>query len=184
MTLSCPRSRPPDIVRWLRAGYTSVKIVRIYNFAIKEQSRRMSSPSKSDWERLKRLGRYIIGRMRYVSLYPYQEKFFQLDTWPDSDFAGCPLTRKSTSAGVAMLEGCNVKLWSSTQGIVALSSGEAGLYAIVIAGTQSIGIQSILGDLDVQLDIEVYTDADAAKGIAERKGVGKVKHIETHQLWI
>ena len=28
------------------------------------------------------------------------------------------------------------------------------------------------------------TDASAAKGIASRRGIGKVRHIEVHQLWI
>ena len=30
----------------------------------------------------------------------------------------------------------------------------------------------------------MYTDSSTAKGIASRKGLGKVRHIEVNQLWI
>ena len=30
----------------------------------------------------------------------------------------------------------------------------------------------------------MHTDASAALGIAMRRGVGKVRHIEVHQLWL
>ena len=36
----------------------------------------------------------------------------------------------------------------------------------------------------VDLSIAIMTDASAAKGIACRKGLGKVRHIEVNQLWI
>ena len=38
--------------------------------------------------------------------------------------------------------------------------------------------------MGVDVDIELNTDASAAKGIASRKGVGRVRHIEVHQLWV
>jgi hypothetical protein len=34
------------------------------------------------------------------------------------------------------------------------------------------------------LTIRVNTDASAAKGIANRRGIGKVRHIEVNQLWV
>ena len=34
------------------------------------------------------------------------------------------------------------------------------------------------------MSIGIMTDASAAKGIACRKGLGKVRHIEVNQLWI
>ena len=41
----------------------------------------------------------------------------------------------------------------------------------------------MMADLGVDLGLEVRTDASAAKGIASRKGIGKVRHIEVCQLW-
>ena len=42
----------------------------------------------------------------------------------------------------------------------------------------------MLEDLGIQTVIHMYTDSSAAKGIASRKGLGKVRHIEVNQLWL
>ena len=46
-----------------------------------------------------------------------------------------------------------------------------------------MGLRSMLGDIGVTVRIRVSTGASAAKGIASRRGLGKVRHIEVHQLW-
>ena len=48
----------------------------------------------------------------------------------DSDWAGCSKTRKSTSGRTAQILGSDMIHTSRTQATVALSSGEAELYAI------------------------------------------------------
>ena len=45
-----------------------------------------------------------------------------------------------------------------------------------------IGAQSLLADLGTQTAVHMYTDSSAAKGIASRRGLGKVRHIEVNQL--
>ena len=45
--------------------------------------------------------------------------------WTDTDFAGCPETKKSTAGGIIKFNGHLIKHWSSTQKIIALPSGEA-----------------------------------------------------------
>ena len=77
-----------------------------------------------------------------------------------------------------------IKSWSTTQAVIALSSGEAEFYGIVKGGSTGIGLRSVLGDLGVESRIRIHTDASAAKAIASRKGLGKVRHIEVNQLWI
>ena len=77
-----------------------------------------------------------------------------------------------------------VKSWSTTQNVIALSSGEAEFYGIARGGSIALGIRSIMSDLDVKGQIRISTDASAAKGIASRRGLGKVRHIEVNQLWI
>ena len=111
----------------------------------------------------------------------------------DSDYAGCIRTRKSTSGGLAKLGEHAIKCWSSTQPIIALSSGEAEYYAIVKGGSNALGIKGLLNDFGVNLeeidmsvkqDVEINTDSAATKAIATRRGVGKVRHIEVAELWI
>ena len=77
-----------------------------------------------------------------------------------------------------------VKTWSSTQAIVALSSGEAEFYGVVKAGSVGLGLRAMLRDMNVDVSIRVHTDAEAAKGIASRTGLGKTRHIAVHFLWI
>ena len=77
-----------------------------------------------------------------------------------------------------------IKGWSVTQGVIALSSGEAEFYGIVKGSSVGMGVQSVLGDLGVRLRLQVLTDSSAAKGIASRRGLGKVRHIEVNQLWV
>jgi hypothetical protein len=153
-------------------------------FAVKELCRAMSEPSQANWVALKRLGRYLVDKTRMTILFGYQEAVKELTIWTDTDFAGCVKTRKSTSGGVAMFGRHLIKSWCSTQAIVALSSGEAEYYGVVKGSSIGLGLKSMLGDFGVKVTIKVNTDASAAKGMANRKGLGKVRHIQVNQLWI
>ena len=55
---------------------------------------------------------------------------------------------------------------------------------MVKGGSVGIGTRSVLQDMGVNKGIRLSTDASAAKGIASRKGLGKVRHIEVNQLWL
>ena len=46
-----------------------------------------------------------------------------------------------------------------------------------------MGMQAIAGDRGIELGIHLYTDSSAAKGIASRRGLGKMRHVEVNQLW-
>jgi hypothetical protein len=154
-------------------------------FAVKELSRRMSSPDKRDWQSLKRLGRYLLKRERAVISFCYQSYPECWSVWVDSDWAGCHRTRKSTSGGVIMSGSHMLKSWSTTQQVIALSSGEAEYYSMVRGGSMGLGIKSMSEDMGVSLKgVVIKTDASAAKGIASRRGLGKVRHIDVSQLWL
>ena len=47
-----------------------------------------------------------------------------------------------------------------------------------------LGFQSLMKDLVQHLQIRVWTDSSAAIGICTRQGLGKLRHIDTHLLWI
>ena len=156
-------------------------------FAVKELSRSMSKPTQHDWTKLKRLGRYLIDKPRSRTILRYQytkNKVVKITAFTDSDYAGCTRTRRSTSGGVLKVGQHTIKTWSSTQAVVALSSGEAEYYALVKGAAQAIGIRNMLKDIGVATEIEIKTDANAAIGIGSRRGTGKVRHLETNQLWV
>jgi hypothetical protein len=100
-------------------------------FPVKEVSRRMPKPRYRDVENLKRLAWYLIGKPRMVTIFGKQDKPEGIVGWSDSDWAGCMETRKSTSGGLLCIGNHTIKCWSVTQAVLALSSGEAELYALV-----------------------------------------------------
>ena len=77
-----------------------------------------------------------------------------------------------------------IKTWSSTQDIIATSSGEAEYYALVKCGSQALGLRAMMQDLGMDFRIHLKTDASAAQGIGMRRGLGKVRHLEVGQLWL
>ena len=153
-------------------------------YAIKEVARRMATPRERDWHLLKRLGRYLIGAPRAVFNYYWQRVPTYLDVFVDSDWAGCKGTCRSTSGGGAKAGFHTIKTWSTTQAVVALSSGEAELYALTKGAAIALGIASLAADFGLQLHLKLHTDASAAVGIVHRQGVGKLRHVRVQYLWV
>ena len=77
-----------------------------------------------------------------------------------------------------------IKSWSSAQAIIALSSGEAEYYGVVKAASVGLRCKSMYMDINIPIAVHVHTDAEAAKGIASRTGLGKTRHIAVHYLWV
>ena len=82
------------------------------------------------------------------------------------------------------MDGGAVKTWSSTQATVAQSSGEAEYYAMVWAAAEGLGMRAIMGEMGWEAEVRVWADSSAAKSIASRIGLGKVRHMEVKFLWL
>ena len=133
-------------------------------FSAKEICRQMSKPRRCDWGKIKRLARYLKGAPRMVLSYPWQNMNNVITAVVDTDFAGCLETRKSTSGGIMMHGAHCLKSWSTTQSVIALSSGEAELYGITKGASMALGLQSALSDAGVTVKVEIYSDSAAARG--------------------
>ena len=77
-----------------------------------------------------------------------------------------------------------LKTWSKTQAIVAKSSGEAELYAVIKGAAEALGMVTLGMDLGKRMEIQLHIDAMAAKGMIERKGLSKVRHLDVNVLWL
>ena len=77
-----------------------------------------------------------------------------------------------------------IKAWSTNQQVIALSSGEAELYALTKGAAQTLGIVSMARDMGEELRAVVHSDSSAALAMSQRVGLGKVRHIEVQYLWI
>ena len=93
-------------------------------------------------------------------------------------------TRRSASGGVALYGADCVHHWSSTQSTVALSSGEAELNGIARGAAHGLGFKRMATDLGFTFGINLHSDAIAAIGIARRRGVGRIRHLDTTDLWV
>jgi len=153
-------------------------------YAVKEAARNMSSPTASGLRRLKKIGRYLIGVPRLVSKFNWQDMPTVVTAFTDSDWAGCIRTAKSTSGGAICIGEHVVKTYCRQQKVVALSSAEAELYAMVAASAETLAMAAYAADLGIPLGCELYCDSSAALGIAQRAGIGKVRHLRTHGLWV
>ena len=153
-------------------------------FASKELCRQFATPTRKGVEALKRAVRFLVGMPRLVYCFDFQPHVRSLQAYVDTDFGGCHVTRRSTSGGVAMRGNHCIKHWSTTQSTVALSSGEAELGGICRGASIGLGLQSLALDLGISLDLEVLTDATAAIRICRRRGLGKIRHLATADLWV
>ena len=49
---------------------------------------------------------------------------------------------------------------------------------------QAISLQSLAKDMNWDLKIRLHSDATAAIGISKRRGLGKIRHLNTADLWV
>ena len=103
----------------------------------------------------------------------------------DSDFAGDPVSRKSTTILVAQIGNHTVKSGSTLQSLTALSVGEAEFYAVVKGGQVGLFLRSMYQDLGIPMKIEIQSDSSTANSLTDRWGAGqRTKHIDTRYFWI
>ena len=107
----------------------------------------------------------------------------KVDVYVDSDWArGC--SRKSPSGEMLTVDGVRVKHWSRTQKARGLNSGEAEYYAMVTACAVGSGMQSLAEELGWKAEVWLWTDSSAAKAVGNRRGLGKLRHVELKWLWV
>ena len=77
-----------------------------------------------------------------------------------------------------------IKHSSNLQSTVSLSSGESEFYALVKAGCVGLGLKTMMSEWGLPLNLILYSDSSAARGIVSRKGLGKTRHVQSRYLWI
>ena len=152
--------------------------------SIKALAMRMANPRECDMSRLKRVGRYLKGYPRVVQVFKPQRQPKKLDMYVDSDHAGDLDTRRST-VGSACLHGTHcIKHSCNLLSIIGLSSAENEFYGISSGASSGLGIQALMHDMGIVADLVIHTDSSAAKSFCSRRGLGKMKHIQTRFLWV
>lgn len=76
-----------------------------------------------------------------------------------------------------------VKLYSRTQALVTLSSGESEFTAIATGMCEGLFVKNLLMELGYDMTLRMMSDSSAGRSMALRQGVGKVKHLDTKVLF-
>ena len=119
----------------------------------------MASPEVHDWEKAKRIAKYLKGKPRAIQHFAFGKIAPQL--------------------------GGFTKSWSSAQTTIALSSAEAELYAMSRCAQHALSLVSVASDLNIELHPTIHTDASAALSIAYRSGAGgRTRHVKVQYLWV
>ena len=144
----------------------------------------MSRPNEGGEVRIKRVLRYLRGKPTCLWRFPWQEAAERLVGHSDSDWAGCAITRRSTSGGGISMGQHLLTHWSRTQTCVALSSGEAELNAILKTASEGLNLKHMMEEVGLELGLHIRGDSSASHGTLNRLGTGRIKHLETRQLWL
>jgi len=108
--------------------------------------------------------------------------------YSDSDWAGDPSSRRSTSGLLTMFRSSPVAFASTLQKTVALSSAEAEYIALSPAVKQALWMRKILSDFNIPIkcSITVHEDNQAAIAIANDHGRfhRRTKHIDVRYHFV
>ena len=90
-------------------------------FAVGLLGRYQSNPGIEHWKAAKKVMRYLKGTLDHMLIYRRSDHL-ELIGYSDSDFAGCPDTRKSTTGYIFLLAGGAISWKSSKQSVTAPST--------------------------------------------------------------
>jgi len=152
-------------------------------FAVGVVSRYMEAPGKEHWAAVKHILRYLKGTMGYGCKYERGAELKPiLVGYSDSDYAGDPEDRKSTT-GIGYFLGSSLVTWASQkQRIVALSSCEAEYVAAAAAACQGIWLNRLIADMLGTKEMTVKLLMDNMSAIVLSKNPvhhDRSKHIDT-----
>eukprot|EP00971_Amphidinium_carterae_P199452 3958326-Amphidinium_carterae.1 len=158
-------------------------------FAAKELSRSLQQPDSEDLKNLKQLLRYIKSTIHCkLTLAPkaaYNAKNeiqVDVESFADSDWAGCNTTRKSTSGTITSYWGTPLLHISRTQSTIAFSSAEAELYTMGQGTIEAQHIKQVIEEMAIpsvsgHVTMFINTDSSAGNTVASRLGLNKkTKH--------
>ncbi|KAF5788898.1 putative RNA-directed DNA polymerase [Helianthus annuus] len=142
-------------------------------------ARYQANPKASHLTAAKRIFRYLKGCQDTDLWYPRDDSF-DLTAYSDSDFGGCKIDSKSTTAGCQFL-GSRLVTWQcKKQTCVATSTCEAEYIAASCCCSQVLWIQQQMRDYGFEfLSTPIFVDNNAALQITRNPMQhSKTKHIE------
>ena len=154
-------------------------------FSVNQLCQFMHSPISDHWTAAKRVLRYLKGTIDHGLSFP--KSSLKIHAFSDSDWAGNPDDRRSTTGFGIFLGPCLVSWSAKKQHVVALSSTEAEYQAMAITTADLYWIRMLLKDLHVPLvsPPTLWCDNVGALALASNPVFhARTKHIEVDYHFI
>jgi len=160
-------------------------------YVVGQLSRRLAAPCNCDMVTMKRCIRYLAATKHYVLQLrpePLTAAGVNVEIHSDADWAGLD-DRKSVSCGILYVNGACILSYSRTQATQSLSSCESELYAEGSASVEALWTSSVLREaFGAEVTPVLRGDSSSALSLAQRIGLGRLKHIELRflafQSWV
>ena len=148
-------------------------------FTIHTLSQFMQKPTTSHMQAAKRVLRYLKSSPGQGILLGSQSAAI-LTAYSDSDWAGCPITRKSTTGFCVLLGNSPISWKTKKQKVVARSSAEAEYRAMALTTCEVVWLSQLLKELGIKstAPVTLKCDNQAALAIA----VNPVHHERTKHV--
>jgi len=146
-------------------------------FAVGKVARNSENPTIADWKMVINILKYLNYTKHYKITYKGQG---EIRAYTDSDFAGDPRDRKSTSGYIILMDKDPISWQSKKQTVVATSTAEAEYIATSECTKKVLWFRNILNELfNINKPIKIFTDNLASKTSIENGELNnKLKHIE------
>lgn len=173
--------------RSIVGGLQYLTLTRPYiTFAVNYISQFMHAPTTTHMLLAKRVLRYLKGTLG-SGIVIQSGDISKITSYSDSDWAGCPDTRRSTS-GYYVFLGNSLVSWSSKkQPTVSKSSTEAEYKALSVLATEVIWISDLLEELHIAPDVphSIFCDNMGAQFLASNPAFHAItKHIEVDYHYV
>ena len=154
-------------------------------FVVSQVARHSSNPSRVHWGAIKRIFAYL-KHTKHVCITYRADAKTPLYAYVDADWAGCKLTRRSTTGFVIMFANAAVCWGSRKQQVIALSSCESEYIAGCICGQEVMWIRSLFMELGFKFvaPVRIWCDNQSAIAMMKNPGSKRAKHIDIRYHWI
>ncbi|CAK0880457.1 unnamed protein product, partial [Prorocentrum cordatum] len=143
----------------------------------------MTNPTVTHQLRLHRAARHLLAHPGEIWECRHQKDPHLLTEYVDSDWAADSETRKSESCACETYGSRLLDASASKQQMMALSSGEAEFHSIIKGTATGIQTKQMLeAVLRHPVSLEILSDSSAARGICQRQGGGRVRHLSARDL--
>ena len=164
-------------------------------FVVKQLASGMSNPTYGHLQVMRKLIGYLKATKGYHShlgypsagqgVHHHYDSKWVVESFTDADWSGNKQTRRSTSGAIHCVNGLVCFHSSRGQKVVSLSSAESELHSLVSGATDGVFVRRCLGFLIQEEPYHVcLIDNSATKQIANKRGSGRLRHVNGKELWI